>query len=76
MEIKLEQMQFGYIGINYKDAKIKIRNKVSFTDNQKIDFLQKVGKSGIDQCMILSTCNRSELFFFFREEKQLEDLRS
>ncbi len=72
----MEQMQFGYIGINYKDAKIKIRNKVSFTDNQKIDFLQKVGKSGIDQCMILSTCNRSELFFFFREEKQLEDLRS
>lgn len=72
----MEQMQFGYIGINYKDAKIKIRNKVSFTDNQKIDFLQKVGKSGIDQCMILSTCNRSELFFFFREEKPLEDLRS
>lgn len=76
MEIKLEQMQFGYIGINYKDAKIKIRNKVSFTDNQKIDFLQEAGKIGIDQCMILSTCNRSELFFFFREEKQLEDLRS
>lgn len=72
----MEQMQFGYIGINYKDAKIKIRNKVSFTDNQKIDFLQEAGKIGIDQCMILSTCNRSELFFFFREEKQLEDLRS
>lgn len=41
MEIKLEQMQFGYIGINYKDAKIKIRNKVSFTDNQKIDFYKR-----------------------------------
>lgn len=73
---KVEQMQFGYIGINYKDAKLEIRDKVSFTDNQKIDFLQKAEKVGIDQCMILSTCNRSELFFFYREEKQFEEMRS
>lgn len=71
----MEQMQFGYIGISYKDAKLKIRDKVSFTDNQKIDFLQQAERIGIDQCMILSTCNRSELFFFYKEENHFEALK-
>ena len=34
-------MKFGYIGIDYKHADQDIRDRVSFTDNQKIDFLQK-----------------------------------
>ena len=45
-----------------------IRDRVSFTDNQKIDFLQKAGKAGIEQCFVLSTCNRSEVYFFAPEE--------
>ena len=31
-------MKFGYIGIDYKHADQDIRDRVSFTDNQKIDF--------------------------------------
>lgn len=57
-------MEFGYIGINYKRADQDIRDCVSFTDNQKIDFLQKAQAAGIDQCIVLSTCNRSEVYFF------------
>ena len=33
-----------------------------------IDFLQKAGKAGIEQCFVLSTCNRSEVYFFAPEE--------
>ena len=47
-------MKFGYIGIDYKHADQDIRDRVSFTDNQKIDFLQKAGKAGIEQCFVLS----------------------
>lgn len=68
-------MQFGYIGINYKDAKLEIRGRVSFTDNQKIDFLQRAEGIGSSQCMILSTCNRSELFFFYESEEALNKMQ-
>ncbi len=61
-------MEFGYIGISYKNADQDIRDKVAFTDNQKIDFLQAAAKQGISQCMVLSTCNRSEVYFFAPEE--------
>lgn len=60
-------MEFGYIGINYKNANQDIRDQVSFTDSQKIDFLQEASLQGIGQCMVLSTCNRSEVFFFAQE---------
>ncbi|MCI7106403.1 MAG: glutamyl-tRNA reductase [Lachnospiraceae bacterium] len=56
-------MEFAYIGINYKDANQDIRDRVSFTDNQKIDFMNEAAERGIDQCMVVSTCNRSEVFF-------------
>lgn len=68
-------MQFGYIGINYKDAKLEVRDRTSFTDNQKIDFLQNAEEIGVSQCMVLSTCNRSELFFFYEEEKAFEGMK-
>lgn len=61
-------MQFRYIGINYKNAKLNIRDQVSFTDAKKMEFLTKAETLGVEQCMVLSTCNRSEVFFF--EEQQ------
>ena len=61
-------MQFGFIGINYKNAPLAVRDKTSFTDVKKMEFFQKAEKVGVEQCMVLSTCNRSEVYFFFREK--------
>ena len=61
-------MIFGYVGINYKHADQDIRDQIAFTDNQKIDFMQQSGEKGIEQCFVLSTCNRSEVYFFVPEE--------
>lgn len=63
-------MQFGFFGINYKSALLEIRDKMFFTDAMKLDFFQKAEKIGVDQCFVLSTCNRSEVYYFYDKEEQ------
>lgn len=65
-------MQFGYIGLSYKKAGLDIRDKAYFTDSKKIDFLNQIEKYGIEQCMVLSTCNRSEIYYFYEREDQIK----
>lgn len=66
----MKQMQFGFIGISFKQASLEVREKITFTDHKKIDFMRRAEQFGVDQCMILSTCNRSEIYYFYDEDGQ------
>ncbi|MGN0343209.1 MAG: glutamyl-tRNA reductase [Roseburia sp.] len=68
-------MEFGILGINYNKAKLDIRDQVAFTDSMKIEFMQAAADFSVEQCMILSTCNRSEVYFFYEEEWQYERMK-
>lgn len=68
-------MQFGFLGINFNQAGLDIRDKTSFTDVKKMELFQRAEEIGVDQCMVLSTCNRSEVYFFYEEERQREEMR-
>lgn len=68
-------MQFGFLGISYQNARLEIRDRISFTDAMKLDFYQKAEAAGVQQCMVLSTCNRSEIYYIYIEEKQKAKLR-
>lgn len=68
-------MQFGFSGINYKNAQMDIRDKISFTDAGKLAFFQKAERAGVTQCMVLSTCNRSEIFYMYEQEAQRGKIR-
>lgn len=63
-------MRFGYCGINYRKANQDIRDRVSFTDSKKEELSGLLEEYGIYQNMILSTCNRSEVFYFYEEDSQ------
>ena len=63
-------MQFGFLGINYKNAQLDIRDKTSFTDAMKLEFFQKAERVGVEQCMVLSTCNRSEVYYLYGSGQQ------
>jgi len=66
-------MEFGVIGVSYKNADLEIREKVSFTDTKKMEFFQILKEKGVEQSIILSTCNRSEVYFLIeREEERLK----
>ena len=62
-------MQFGFLGVNFKKAPLDIRDKVSFTDGKKLEFFQKAAAVGAEQCLVLSTCNRSEVYYLYGGEE-------
>ncbi|MFP7333654.1 glutamyl-tRNA reductase [Shouchella clausii] len=51
------------IGLNYKTAPVEIREKLVFSEHQLPDALKKLRSSkSMMECVILSTCNRTELY--------------
>lgn len=55
-------MEIAVIGINHNIAPIEIREKVHFSESKKIEATSSLIEMGIDEVLILSTCNRSEIF--------------
>lgn len=68
-------MEFAYLGINYKSAPLSVRDHIAFTENRKIEFLQHAPELGIQQCLVLATCHRSEVFFFYETDAERDALR-
>ena len=62
----------GLISINYKTSPIEVREKFYFKENEKIKFYNHLfNEYPIDGLVILSTCNRTEIYYEF--EKKLAD---
>ncbi|MCW9697983.1 MULTISPECIES: glutamyl-tRNA reductase [unclassified Avibacterium] len=52
------------LGINHKTASIALREKVAFSDEKRQQALQQIEQSALaDSAVILSTCNRTEVYF-------------
>ena len=45
-------MQLGYVGINYKNTDLSVRDKITFTDSGIADFMQQAEEAGVKQCFI------------------------
>ncbi|MEQ9009530.1 MAG: glutamyl-tRNA reductase, partial [Ekhidna sp.] len=55
---------FKAIGLSYKNAPIEIREKVAFSELEAGDFLMKLKEVfAIEEALLVSTCNRTELYF-------------
>ena len=65
----MEDMVFGYVGVCYQETPLVVRELVSFTDSKKTELWNELEKIEVRQCVVLSTCNRSEIFFFFQSHK-------
>ena len=55
-------MQFAVIGLNHETASMAIREKVAFSDAQKIQAISTLMDEGVKELVILSTCGRSEIY--------------
>lgn len=61
-------MYFYSFGLNHHKADIEIREKVHFKDSEIIDASSLLEKKGMEEVLILSTCNRSEVFLVSKED--------
>lgn len=56
-------MNIGVVGISHKQASVEVREKIAFTDSKKIEVLNQLLDFGIEEVIIISTCNRSEIYY-------------
>ena len=66
-------MFFYSFGLNHHKAGIDIREKVHFRGSDIIDASEILENEGFDEVVILSTCNRSEIFALTSEDKFSDD---
>ena len=50
------------VGINHRTADIAIREKIWFSDEEVRTFLPAVKEKYFEECFMISTCNRTELY--------------
>jgi glutamyl-tRNA reductase len=67
-------MNFHLIGVNHESAPLEVRERLAVTDAQLPDAIRSlVQQPGVDEGMVLSTCNRVEVL---ASTRQGADLRS
>jgi len=67
-------MNFQVIGVNHNSAPLEVRERLAVTEQQLPDAIRSLVKQpGVDEGMVLSTCNRVEVV---TSTKQGADLRS
>ncbi len=62
-------MGIACIGLDYHKGDLELRGKVAFTESRyRENYARFLTSSGILGCIILSTCNRTELYFHYDSE--------
>jgi glutamyl-tRNA reductase len=57
-------MAFNVLGLNHKTAPVALREKVAFSEDRLVTALRTLRQeSGVAEAVILSTCNRTELYW-------------
>jgi glutamyl-tRNA reductase len=66
-------MNLVCIGINHRTAPIEIREKMWFSNDEVRSFLPLMKERYAKECVLLSTCNRTELYYIPLENKEVSE---
>ncbi len=67
-------MKLAVVGINHKETPIEIREQFSFTESKKIEAGNYLLDRSVDELVIVSTCNRSEVYIASEDiEEAIDD---
>lgn len=65
---------FCVAGINYRKSDISVRSKFSLSQAQSALLLQAAVSRNFQGCMVLSTCNRSEIYAIYDHPQKLIEM--
>lgn len=61
-------MEISVLGLNHRTAPVELRERLAFQDHRLPEALETVRREiGVPECVILSTCNRVELYTLLPE---------
>ncbi|MFD1062486.1 glutamyl-tRNA reductase [Winogradskyella litorisediminis] len=69
-----KQTHFYAIGLSYKKADAEVRGHFSLSDAAKTSILEQAKTAGIESLLLVSTCNRTEIYGFAESPCQLIEL--
>lgn len=68
-------MDIAVIGLSHITAPVEIREKVSFADSKKIEIIDELLEKASNELVIVSTCNRCEIYIAAKDIKNaIEDV--
>ncbi|HTQ10466.1 MAG TPA: glutamyl-tRNA reductase, partial [Fimbriimonadaceae bacterium] len=62
---------FGVIGLSYRTASLVLRGRAGFDEQGARGFLDLLRRHEINEAMVLSTCNRTEVYFAGQDDEQV-----
>ncbi|MCB4798404.1 glutamyl-tRNA reductase [Neotamlana laminarinivorans] len=65
---------FYAIGLSYKKADAEVRGHFSLDDEAKLKLLNQAKANAVDSLIVISTCNRTEIYGFAQHPYQLIEL--
>jgi len=75
LEYKVSKFpHFCVVGLSYEKADAKTRGLFSLNHSQKTDLLQNALSKGLEGVMVVSTCNRTEVYGFGNSTQDFVDL--
>ncbi len=69
--IENKSLKFYNIGLSYKKADVAIRSKFSISQENQLKLLNAIKQKGSEGAVVLSTCNRVEIFGFAKHPFEL-----
>lgn len=62
-------MELICLGINHRTAPVDIREKMWFSTDELRSFLPRLHSGDAEECVLVSTCNRTELYYVPKNDK-------
>ncbi|MEW6541752.1 MAG: glutamyl-tRNA reductase [Bacillota bacterium] len=69
-------MLITVVGLNHRTAPLAVREKLSFPEHTLKEVLRGLNdRDGVESCVVISTCNRTEVYAVLSEEDGLQNIQ-